>query len=82
MPYLVKQIKAIRPQVIVTLGKVATHALLGSKEPISLMRGHWQRFDHIRVMPTFPSLLSPQISRGAPKDLGGHATGDGVSGGT
>lgn len=58
MPYLVKQIKAIRPQVIVTLGKVATHALLGSKEPISLMRGHWQRFDHIRVMPTFhPSYL-------------------------
>ena len=35
MPYLVKQIKAIRPQVIVTLGKVATHALLGSSNRLA-----------------------------------------------
>ncbi len=58
LPYLLKQIKAIRPLVIVTLGKVASHALLGSKEPITRLRGGWQRHDHIRVMPTFhPSYL-------------------------
>jgi DNA polymerase len=58
MPFLLKQIKAIRPQVIVTLGKIATQAMLGIKEPITKIRGQWQRFDHIRVMPTFhPSYL-------------------------
>ena len=57
------QIAAIRPEVIVTLGKIATDALLGVKEPITRLRGQWQRYDHIRVMPTFhPSYLlrSPQ----------------------
>ena len=58
LPFLLKQIKAIRPQVIVTLGKVATDALLGTKEPITRVRGQWRRFGHIRVMPTFhPSYL-------------------------
>lgn len=58
LPYLKKQIAAIRPRVIVTLGKIATQALLGVKEPITKMRGQWQRYDHIRVMPTFhPSYL-------------------------
>jgi uracil-DNA glycosylase len=58
MPFLKKQIQAIRPRVIVTLGKIATQALLGIKEPITRIRGHWQKYDHIRVMPTFhPSYL-------------------------
>ncbi len=58
LPFLKKQIAAIRPQVIVTLGKIATQALLGTKEPITKIRGQWQRYDHIRVMPTFhPSYL-------------------------
>jgi DNA polymerase len=58
MPFLKMQIAAIRPKVIVTLGKISTQALLGTKEPISRMRGRWQRYDHIRVMPTFhPSYL-------------------------
>ncbi len=58
MPFLKMQIAAIQPQVIVTLGKIATQALLGTKEPITKIRGQWQRYDHIRVMPTFhPSYL-------------------------
>ena len=58
LPYLKMQIAAIRPQVIVTLGKIATQALLGAKEPITKLRGQWRRYDHIRVMPTFhPSYL-------------------------
>lgn len=58
LPFLKMQIAAIQPQVIVTLGKIATQALLGTKEPITKMRGQWQRYDHIRVMPTFhPSYL-------------------------
>ncbi len=66
LPFLEKQIKAIRPRVIVTLGRIATHALLGTKEPLTRLRGHWQRYHDIRVMPTFhPSYLlrAPQERR-------------------
>jgi len=66
LPFLEKQIKAIRPRVIVTLGRISTQALLGTKEPLTRLRGHWQRYDNIRVMPTFhPSYLlrAPQERR-------------------
>ena len=66
LPFLEKQIKAIRPRVIVTLGRIATHALLGTKEPLTRLRGRWQRYHDIRVMPTFhPSYLQrfPQERR-------------------
>jgi uracil-DNA glycosylase len=66
LPFLEKQIRAIRPRVIVTLGRIATHALLGTKEPLTRLRGHWQRYHDIRVMPTFhPSYLlrAPQERR-------------------
>ncbi len=57
-PFLVQQIQAIRPQVIVTLGAVATHALLDSKAPLNRLRGRWQQWQGIPVMPTFhPSYL-------------------------
>jgi len=45
-------------RVIVTLGRIATHALLGTKEPLTRLRGHWQRYNDIRVMPTFHPLTS------------------------
>ena len=58
LPFLKKQIQAIRPQVIVLLGRIAVQALLGTKEPLTRLRGRWQRYDNIRVMPTFhPSYL-------------------------
>jgi DNA polymerase len=58
LPFLQKQIQTIGPQVIVTLGRIAAQALLGTKEPLTKMRGHWQRYHDIRVMPTFhPSYL-------------------------
>jgi DNA polymerase len=63
LPFLKMQIAAIRPKVIVTLGKIATNALLGNKDPITKIRGQWQRYENIRVMPTFhPAYLerSPQ----------------------
>ena len=66
LPFLEKQIQAIRPRVIVILGRPAAHALLRTKEPITRLRGHWQRYHDIRVMPTFhPSYLlrAPQERR-------------------
>jgi len=65
-PFLAKQIQAIRPQVLVTLGRIATQALLGTREPLTRLRGHWQLYHDIRVMPTFhPSYLlrAPQERR-------------------
>jgi uracil-DNA glycosylase family 4 len=58
LPFLLKQIDSIQPLVIVTLGRPATHALLDTKAPLTKMRGNWQKFQGIRVMPTFhPSYL-------------------------
>jgi uracil-DNA glycosylase family 4 len=59
LPFLFKQIDAIRPLVIVTLGKIATQNLLKTKDPITKLRGNWRKFQGIRVMPTFhPSYLN------------------------
>lgn len=58
LPFLKKQIDAIRPRVIVVLGRIATHALLATQAPLTRLRGHWQRYGQIPVMPTFhPSYL-------------------------
>jgi uracil-DNA glycosylase family 4 len=58
LPFLKKQIQAIRPRVIVTLGRIAAQALLTTKEPLTRLRGRWQRYGEFPVMPTFhPSYL-------------------------
>jgi DNA polymerase len=61
-PYLREQIAIIRPKVIVALGSTALQGLLLSNAMISKIRGQWQEYDGIPVMPTFhPSyLLRPQ----------------------
>lgn len=57
-PFLMGQLKAIKPKVIVALGTFAAQTLLGSKEPISRMRGKFHDFHGIPMMPTFhPSFL-------------------------
>jgi DNA polymerase len=58
LPFLKKQVQAVRPQVIVTLGRIATQALLGTQTPLTRLRGQWQGYRQIPVMPTFhPSYL-------------------------
>jgi DNA polymerase len=58
LPFLKKQIKAVRPRIIVTLGRTATQCLLNTQAPLTRLRGRWQRYDKIPVMPTFhPSYL-------------------------
>jgi len=52
-PYLEKQIEIIRPRVIVTLGRPALQHMLQQKISISRMRGQWQSWRGIRLMPTF-----------------------------
>jgi DNA polymerase len=52
-PFLKGQIELIRPEVIVALGKFAVQALLKSKVPITKLRGQWQTYEGIKLMPTF-----------------------------
>ena len=52
-PFLLGQLGAIRPEVIVTLGKFAAQALLRDQTPISRMRGAWREYQGIPTMPTF-----------------------------
>jgi DNA polymerase len=62
--YLKKQIALIKPEVIITLGAVSTHNLLGITTPISRLRGNFTDYMGITVMPTFhPSYLLQNPSK-------------------
>ena len=52
-PFLDGQINAVRPKAIVALGKPATSLLLGRDVAITRLRGTWQEYRGIPVMPTF-----------------------------
>ncbi len=57
-PFLFKQIEAIRPMMIVALGKYAAQTLLRSTETISRLRGRLFDYRGSVLMPTFhPSYL-------------------------
>jgi uracil-DNA glycosylase len=57
-PFLLRQLKSIRPEAIVALGKFAAQTLLETKEPISKLRGRFRDFHGIPLMPTYhPSYL-------------------------
>jgi DNA polymerase len=52
------QLGVIRPQVIVGLGKVACSTLLRNHTPITKLRGTWQSYEGVDLMPTYhPSYL-------------------------
>ena len=52
-PFLKGQLAAVKPEVIVTLGKFAAQALLRDETPISRLRGQWRAYEGIPLMPTF-----------------------------
>ena len=52
-PYLLEQIRVIRPQVIVTLGLPSSQYILRTKLSMSKLRGQWQNWRGIKVMPTY-----------------------------
>lgn len=52
-PYLVRQLEVVRPRVIVTLGRPATQYMLQTKLSMSRLRGQWQEWRGIKLMPTF-----------------------------
>ena len=52
-PFLIKQVQAIKPKIIVALGNVAVKTLLRTKEGITSLRGKWKTYQGIPLMPTF-----------------------------
>lgn len=47
------QVGFIKPKIICTLGKFASQTLLRTQTPISALRGKFQEYNGIKVMPTF-----------------------------
>jgi len=70
--FLIRQVAAIRPQVIIGLGGFAVQSLLKTKEPISRLRGEWQQYQGIPLMPTYhPAYLlsNPEGKRDVWEDM-------------
>jgi uracil-DNA glycosylase family 4 len=53
LPYLERQIQAIRPEVICTLGNTATQTLTGQLRPMAEMRRETCDYKGIKVVPTY-----------------------------
>ncbi|MCG6552329.1 MAG: uracil-DNA glycosylase [Candidatus Magnetominusculus sp. LBB02] len=51
--FLDRQIEAIAPDVIMTLGNVSTKTLLSTEKTIGQMRGAFYEYNGIKVMPTY-----------------------------
>jgi len=74
LPFLKRQIAAVSPAFICTLGNIATQSLLGTGIPISRIRGQWQDFGTIPVLPTYhPAFLlrNPEKKREVWDDMKG-----------
>jgi DNA polymerase len=52
-PFLVKQLEVVRPKVIVTLGLPAARYMLRTNSTMTRLRGQWQTWRGIKLMPTF-----------------------------
>lgn len=52
-PFLLREIAIVQPQVLVVLGNTAMKNLLDTKEGITKLRGEFQDYRGIKVMPTF-----------------------------
>jgi DNA polymerase len=52
-PFLLREIAAVQPEVIVVLGNTAMKNLLDTREGITRLRGQFQDFKGIKIMPSF-----------------------------
>ncbi|GAM11698.1 DNA polymerase [Geobacter sp. OR-1] len=70
--FMLRQVKAINPLMIVALGKFAAQTLLAAKTPISKLRGTFHDYHGIPLMPTFhPAALlrDPALKREVWEDM-------------
>ena len=71
-PFLMRQIDAIKPKVICTLGSCSAQTLLQTAQGISKLRGEWFDFRGTKLMPTYhPAYLlrNPAVKPEVWKDL-------------
>jgi uracil-DNA glycosylase family 4 len=71
-PFLEREIAIVQPEVIVTLGNTALQNLLGATQGITKLRGKFQGYKGIKVMPTYhPAYLlrDPSKKREVWEDL-------------
>jgi uracil-DNA glycosylase len=71
-PFLFWQIDAIKPKVIVALGKFAAQSLLRTTEPITRLRGRQYKYRHAILIPTYhPAYLlrTPSAKRDVWEDM-------------
>ena len=52
-PFLLREIAIVRPKVIIVMGNTACQNLLNTKEGITKLRGNFQDYYGVKVMPTF-----------------------------
>ncbi|MEO8073424.1 MAG: uracil-DNA glycosylase [Acidobacteriota bacterium] len=52
-PFLTREIAVVRPKIIVVMGNTAMKNLLDTKEGITKLRGEFQDYYGVKVMPTF-----------------------------
>lgn len=74
MPFLERQIAAVGPKVIVTLGRPSTSTLLGKHVAITTLRGKWQEYRGVPLMPTYhPAYVlrqyTPEVRRHVWEDM-------------
>jgi DNA polymerase len=53
LSFIEKQVEIISPKVIMSLGRISSHALTGTNIPITKLRGHFYEYKGIPLMPTF-----------------------------
>ncbi len=72
LPFLRKQLEAIRPRIICALGTFAAQTLLETEERISLLRGKFYAYQGAQLMPTYhPAFLlrNPQFKKDVWEDM-------------
>ena len=72
LPFLLKQLEAIKPRIICCLGTFAAQTLLGTEERISALRGRFHTYQGAKLMPTYhPAFLlrNPQFKRNVWEDM-------------
>lgn len=72
LPFLIRQVEAIRPRVLITLGNLATQTILQTKTGITALHGTFRDYLGIPLMPTYhPAFLlrNPNMKRPCWEDL-------------
>ena len=63
-PFLLREIEAVNPELVIAIGSTPTKALLNTKQPISQIRGQMREVNGRMVMPTFnPAYLLRDASK-------------------